>query len=266
MTEELTTQDKRFKISPLIAGTGVRHGFFTRCGGVSEGLFDSLNCGYGSGDDIAKVAQNRSLVTAILGASTTELCTVFQEHGTTVAVVEAMWNWGEAPQADAIITKVPGLAIGVLTADCVPVLLADNVSGMVAAVHAGWKGAIGGIVEETIKEMCTQGAARVNICAAIGPCIGQDSYEVGEEFFDTFRNTDEAFIRHFSESEEGRKHFDIKGFVRKKLETMGVNRIDVLEEDTCALEEEFFSFRRSTKRREPSYGRQVSAIMLTPVV
>lgn len=247
----------------LERAAGVRHGFFTREGGVSEGLFASLNCGFGSGDDPERVAVNRTRAAEQLGLSGDALLTVYQTHSTDAVVAEAPWPPDQAPRADAIVTRRRGLALGVLTADCAPVLLADPEAGVVAAAHAGWRGARAGILEAAIKAMADLGARPAHIVAGIGPCIRQESYEVGAEFHDAFLADDPATADFFRPSPRpGHFQFDLPGYVRRRLERLGLASVDALAMDTCADEQRFFSYRRATKRGERDYGRALSAIAL----
>lgn len=242
---------------------GIRHGFFGRGGGVSSGLYASLNCGYGSGDDIAHVAGNRALVAASLRVDTSALCTAYQIHSPRAVVITRPWHWSNAPEADAIVTAEPGIAVGVLTADCVPVLLADGKKYIVAAVHAGWKGAFGGVLEATLDAMTGLGAKLENITAAIGPAIAQGSYEVGAEFHERFLLADANNNLYFIHGQrEGHYLFDLKAYVKDRLRNAGIQQVNMLAQDTCLQENDFFSFRRATLRGEAAYGRQISAISL----
>lgn len=242
---------------------GIAHGFFGRTGGVSTGLFATLNCGPGSGDDLAAVAENRKRVAAALGRDVT-LINVHQIHsGNAVRVTEA-WKMGEGPQADAMATKVPGIALGILTADCAPVLFADPHAGVIGTAHAGWKGALSGVLESTLEAMERLGAERARIAAAIGPCIAQANYEVGPEFRARFRDVDAANARFFSTSERADHfRFDLEGYAAARLAAAGLGDVARLSACTYAREADFFSYRRATHRHEGGYGRQVSAILLT---
>ncbi len=241
---------------------GIPHGFFTRKGGVSGGLYASLNCGWGSDDNKEHVAENRSRVAAKLGTTLDKFCSLYQIHGREVVTVEKPWLRTELPKADAMVTKVKGIAIGVLAADCAPVLFADAKAGVIGAAHAGWKGALAGVLQSTVEAMCALGASKANIAAAIGPCIAQRSYEVGAEFRDNLVKETAENGAFFRESATGSLLFDLRGYARFKLALAGITRINTLENDTYSEEYDFFSFRRTTHRREPDYGRQVSAIML----
>ena len=245
----------------LAAMPGIAHGFFTRGGGVSAGIYASLNCGLGSRDDPAAVHANRARAVAHLRARA--LASAYQVHGTTVLVIDRAPN-GERPCADALVTAMPGLALGVLTADCAPVLLADERAHVVAAVHAGWRGALAGVVEAAVGAMLGLGADRSRIRAAVGPCIGQVAYEVGPDFEAAFRAQDRAALTFFSRpASRSRPHFDLGGYVRHRLDRAGVAAADRIEACTCARADDFFSYRGSRARKEADYGRQISAIVLT---
>jgi len=254
-------------VQPLLADEiaglpGIAHGFFTRRGGVSQGVYTSLNCGAGSRDDPASVRENRARVAMHLGAS--ELVSAYQVHGTTALVVDAPWPADGRPQADAMVTATRGLALGVLTADCAPVLLADPQGHVVAAVHAGWRGALAGILEAALATMVRLGAAPERIRAAVGPCIGQAAYEVGPEFETEFRERDPASATFFArKSAEIRPRFDLSGYVAHRLRRAGVERAGGITACCYTLQEDFFSYRRSRLRGEMDYGRQISAIVLT---
>jgi YfiH family protein len=245
---------------------GVRHGFFTRQGGVSQGVYASLNVGYGSDDAREAVAENRRLAMAAFGLSSEALNTVYQIHGTTVAQAESCWDPTAAPKADAQVTDRPGIAIGVLTADCVPVLFAGRKadgSPVIGAAHAGWRGALGGVLDETMAAMEKLGAAGDTVRAAIGPCIAQDSYEVGPEFSTPFLEQDPGDARFFRAGKrDGHPMFDIAGYVESRLSALRLEAIGRVEADTCAEPDRFFSYRRKTLTGEPDYGRQLSAIVI----
>lgn len=240
----------------------IRHGFFTREGGVSTGLYTSLNCGPGSADQPAAVAENRGRVMAMMDLPETALITVHQAHTADVATVTGPWAEGSRPTADAMVTTVPGLALGILTADCAPVLLADRKNGIVAAAHAGWKGAIGGVLENTIARMVELGAKPKNIVGAIGPCIGQRSYEVGPDFPTAFLAESADNADFFAPSRrDGHFLFDLPGYVSRKLARLGLIDVTRVPADTCRDGARFFSYRRATLNNEPDYGRQVSVIV-----
>ena len=253
------------KAMNLAALPGIAHGFFTRQGGVSKGIYASLNTGLGSKDDRANALENRARAARALEAAPEALCTPRQVHSAICAVAEAPWPVDSPPTADAVATATPGVLIGVGTADCTPVLFADPQARVVAAAHAGWKGAIGGVLEATIETMERLGARRRHIHAAIGPVISQENYEVGEEFRERFLQEDLAHARFFRPGNRpGKWHFDLPGFVAHRLQAAGIGRIERLNRCTYAEEDLFFSYRRATHRGEPDYGRQLSAIMLRP--
>jgi len=241
---------------------GIRHAFFTRNGGQSKGLYGSNNCAFGAEDDRAAVARNRDACAQALGASA--LVTVKQRHTADVVTVDRPWTWDDAPVADALVTIQRGIAIGILTADCTPVLLADRNAGVVAAAHAGWRGAFDGVLEKTVAAMTALGAEPGRIAAAVGPCIAQASYEVGPEFVARFVARDPAFQRYFTAPKDNAHcHFDLPAFAADRLRAANVGAVAVEGSDTCAEDSLFFSYRRSVLRGEPDYGRQLSAIALT---
>lgn len=245
----------------LAALPDIRHGFFTRLGGVSEGLWASLNMGLRSGDALERVLENRARAAAALELPAERLVTARQMHGITALHVTAPWDNRAAPEADALVTDRPGVLLGVLTADCGPVLLADPEAGVIGAVHAGWKGALAGVVEAAIAAMVALGARAERITAALGPCIAQSSYEVGAEFVARFTADDPAYARFFAPAATGKAHFDLKAFLAHRLARAGV-AADILPHDTCAEDERFFSYRRATRRGEARFGLQMSAIAL----
>lgn len=250
----------------LLASPGIAHGFFTREGGVSSGLYASLNIGLGSADERAKVLENRGRVAAALGVTAENLVLPHQVHSPDVAVVEAPWAPGDGPKVDAVVTARPGIAVGVATADCGPILFADARARVVGAAHAGWKGAIGGVVEATIDAMERLGATRGDITAVLGPTISAAAYEVGAEFVARFAEADSSYLRFFRPSErEGHSMFDLPAFVLHRLEAAGVGRAASLGLCTYRDETRFFSYRRTTHRREPDYGRLVAAITLEDI-
>ncbi len=251
------------KSAEIGAQPNIRHGFFTRDGGISSGRYRSLNCGFGSSDDPAHVAENRSRCAARLGVGQDALVTVHQVHGITVAHALEPWAPGAGPKADAIVTDRPGIALGILTADCAPILLADGAAGVIGAAHAGWKGAKAGVVEAAVEAMTFLGADPSRIAACVGPTIGPQSYEVGEEFRTDFLAADPSAADLFSQRPGERPHFDLQGFVVRRLEGLGVAAVGHILADTCAQPELFFSYRRSRHQDEPDYGRQMSAIVLT---
>lgn len=241
---------------------GVRHGFFTRQGGVSTGVYESLNVGRGSGDDPAAVEENRRRVAAAMGVEPGALLTCYQTHSTLVRVAEGPWG-DLRPEGDAIVASLPGLACGALTADCAPVLLADPQARVVASVHAGWKGALDGVIASAVSAMVAAGARPGDIVAVVGPCIGPGSYEVGPEFYERFIHHDPGSEHFFRPTDaEAKFMFDLPGFVLWRLEQAEVHDCEWTGHDTCADEARFFSNRRGFKRGEPDYGRLVSAIAL----
>jgi YfiH family protein len=249
--------------SPLLsAAPGLRHRFFSREGGVSGGIYTGLNGGIGSRDDQAHVAENRRRMAAAMGVPPSHFLTAFQIHSPDVAVAVTPWDTASRPRVDAIVTRIPGLAISVTAADCGPVLFADPSARVIGAAHAGWKGALSGILESTIAAMEKLGAARGGMVAAIGPLIRQASYEVGQEFVERFIDADAEYARFFlPSSRSGHAMFDLGGLIRMRLERAGIPMIDDLGIDTYA-DERFYSYRRSVHRSEPDYGRHVHAIVL----
>lgn len=251
------------KAKPFEVLSHVRHGFFTREGGVSKGIYASLNCGYGSDDDKENVRKNRARVAGKLSVEPEKLLTVYQVHSPKVAVVTKPWEPEEAPEADAMVTKESGIALGILTADCAPVLFADEKAHVIGAAHAGWKGAIGGVLEATIEAMIAEGAERSRIVAAIGPCISKDAYEVGGEFRDRFLEANNANGKWFTPSQnEGHFMFDLPGYAEARLEAADIGTVAVIGRCTYQEPKRFFSYRRTTHRKENDYGRQISALML----
>jgi YfiH family protein len=245
---------------------GVRHAFFTRRGGVSEGVYESLNMGYGSGDERDSIAENRRRAMAVFGLPAAALNTVYQIHGTGVALADRNWDPADAPRADVQVTDRPGIAIGILTADCAPVLLAGRKADggpVIGAAHAGWKGAVAGVLAEAITAMEALGARRETVHAAVGPCIGHDSYEVGREFPAPFLDQDPANARFFRPGgRDGHAMFDIAGYVESRLAALSIAAVGRIDADTCAEPDRFFSYRRTTLAGEPDYGRELSAIVI----
>jgi YfiH family protein len=242
----------------------IAHGFFGRAGGISAGIFASLNCGPGSGDDRAHVIENRQRALRELTQDTgAQLLTLYQIHSANVITVTEPWQIGGAPRADAMVTNIPGHALGILTADCAPVLLADAEAGVIGATHAGWKGAFSGVTDSTIAAMEQLGAKCARIAAAVGPCIGRQNYEVGAEFRSNFETADEPNARWFVPSDKpGHFRFDLPGYVESRLQAAGLTNIARIRRCTYADEADFFSYRRATHRNEKDYGRQLSAILL----
>ncbi len=246
-------------------GPSMAHGFFGRAGGLSTGLYRGLNCGLGSNDDAATVQKNRARVASVLRFEPADLLTVYQIHSADVVTITERHAYEDAPQADAMVTKTPGLGLGILTADCAPILLADQKSGVIGAAHAGWKGAIGGVLENTVQAMEALGAARGDIHAAIGPTISQANYEVGPEFKARFLEEDASNEKFFEpSSKENHQQFDLPGFVHARLSAAGIGEIIDTACCTYADEARYFSYRRSTHRDEPDYGRNISVIGLIP--
>ncbi|TVQ52017.1 MAG: peptidoglycan editing factor PgeF [Rhodobacteraceae bacterium] len=243
--------------SPLLAE--VPHAFFTRRGGVSRGVHAGLNCGPGSADDPAAVAENRARAAAALGAKT--LATLHQVHSATALALETAPE-APRPQADAAATATPGLAVGALSADCAPILFADVAAGVVAAAHAGWRGALGGVIEATVALMVEMGATRARVVAAVGPCISQRAYEVGPEFVEAFLDEDPAFARFFAGGRDDRALFDLPGFCLDRLRDAGVERCEWIGRCTHADPDRFYSHRRGRQAGAADYGRLLSAVRL----
>ena len=247
----------------LAALAGVRHGFFTRQGGVSRGLYASLNCGLGSGDDPAAVRENRARAMAAFGLAGEALATAHQVHSARVHLLEAPFGLATRPQVDGLVTRRRGLALGVLAADCTPVLFADAEAGIVGAAHAGWRGALAGVLEATVEAMVGLGAVRAHIHSTIGPAIAGRSYEVGPEFPAAFlaeERANAAFFRPAARA--GRFMFDLPAYVAERLARLGLAAVDRLEQDTYAAPELFFSYRRNSHEGLGDYGRCLSAIAL----
>jgi YfiH family protein len=242
---------------------GSVHAFFGRTGGLSPGIYASLNCGPGSGDNREHVIENRRRAMLALANEGAGLATLYQVHGREAVIVREPWEIGSAPRADAMATDVPGFALGILTADCAPVLLADPQARIIGAAHAGWKGALAGVVESAVAAMEQRGAQRDRIAAAIGPCISQCSYEVGDDLRTSVAQARADDAQFFAPSDRaGHWRFDLGGYVRARLQNAGVEKISVVPACTYLQEPAFFSYRRATHRSEPDYGRQLSAIML----
>ncbi len=257
-------------LGPLNRLDGVRHAFFSRAGGVSEGLYASLNCGLGSRDEADNVVANRARAAGRLDVAADSLLTCYQIHSTEVVTVEDPWPREALPKADAMVTDRPGIALGILTADCAPVLFADTAARVVGAAHAGWRGALNGVISATVAAMARLGADPKRIVAGIGPCIAQRSYQVGAEFPAPFLAADPAHANLFAPcpaaaaSGETRYLFDLRGFVARELARAGIAQVYDLPHDTCREEERFFSYRRACLRGETDYGRGLSAIALEP--
>ncbi|MGB9045196.1 MAG: peptidoglycan editing factor PgeF [Pseudolabrys sp.] len=241
----------------------IRHAFFTRSGGVSQGVYASLNGGVGSNDAPYKIAENRARMAAALGVKADRLLTPYQIHSPDVVVADEPWTRENRPRADAIVTRVPRLAIGVSTADCGPLLFADSEAGVIGAAHAGWRGALAGVIEATIVAMERLGASRDRMTAALGPTIRQPNYEVGPEFVERFLAADPGNARFFEPSQRaGHAMFDLTGYIAECVQRAGIIQFEDLGLCTCAEPERFFSYRRTTLRGEPDYGRHINAIVL----
>lgn len=250
--------------APALQLPGIRHAFFTRQGGVSEGLYASLNGGLGSGDNPEHVRENRRRMTERLGLAPSNLVSLYQIHSAEAVVVEAPFP--ERPRADAMATRVTGLGLGILTADCGPILFADAENRVVGAAHAGWKGALTGVIEATLSAMEGLGADRARTVAVLGPTIGASAYEVGPEFRERFEAEDAANARYFAVSPERPTHslFDLPSYIVARLQRAGIGTVANLGLCTYADPERFFSYRRTTHRQEADYGRLVSAIAIAP--
>ena len=252
--------------SDVLTDRNVSHAFFTRAGGVSTGIYASLNCGAGSDDNPEAVSENKRRAANGLGVADDHLWTLYQIHSANVVTIDAGVPSANArPEADGMATRQPGIALGILTADCAPVLFSDPENRVIGAAHAGWKGALSGVIENTVAAMENLGAERSRINAAIGPCIAQSSYQVGEEFPAPFIADDPAAAAYFQpDTEPGKHRFDLRGFVEARLTQAGITDIDTLPNDTYVEDEAFFSYRRTCHRGEADYGRGLSAISLKP--
>lgn len=258
----VTPNRAMFCASTLESCDGIRHGFFTRQGGVSKGVYGSLNCGLGSRDDAENVRQNRALVAETLGVPPERLLTLYQIHSATTVIVDKPWN-GTVSEADALVTRTPGLAIGALTADCAPVLFCDPEARVIAAAHAGWRGALLGIIEATVASMERLGATPERVVAVIGPTISQRAYEVGSDYVERFLAEEPASSPFFmTDDSSGEPHFDLAGYVAERLTRAGVGTVSDLGLCTYCDETRLFSYRRSQHHGEDDYGRQISAIVL----
>ena len=245
-----------------LSAPGITHGFFGRTGGVSEGIYASLNCGPGSKDERSAVMENRRRAVSTLSPNA-RLVTLYQIHSAEAVTVTEPWEIENNPKADALVTDRPGIALGVLAADCAPILFADIEAGVIGAAHAGWGGAFAGVTDATIAAMERLGADRTRICAAIGPCISQAAYEVGPEFEMRFRAESANNVRFFIPSSRADHwQFNLEAYVAHRLKRAGIGSVEALSTCTYANEETFFSYRRATHRAEADYGRQLSAITL----
>jgi YfiH family protein len=248
----------------LAALPGIRHAFFTREGGVSSGIYDSLNGGVGSNDDSEHVRENRARMAAAIGVVPQNFLTAYQVHSPDVVTVEAPWPADQRPRADALVTRVPGIGIGVSTADCGPLLFADADAGVIGAAHAGWRGALHGVIEATLTAMQALGAQLPRIRVALGPLIRQDDYEVGPEFIASFLSDDPGNMRFFEPAERsGHAMFDLPGYIASRIERAGAGGFEDLELSTYADPVRFYSYRRTTRNSEPDYGRHINAIALS---
>lgn len=249
--------------APELGDPRLAHGFFTRDGGVSTGIYESLNCGLGSQDDRANALENRRRAADALGLGADRLVTLYQIHSAEAVIVNEPWEPGDGPKADGMATRTRGLALGVLAADCTPILFADAEEGVIGACHAGWKGALAGVAEATIDAMIALGALRSRIVAAIGPTIRQASYEVGTDYRDRFVTSDPRSAPFFAPGKDDtHAQFNLPGYLRSRLADCGV--ITIADTELCTYADPgFFSFRRTTHRAEPDYGRNLSAIALT---
>ncbi|MGB4057937.1 MAG: peptidoglycan editing factor PgeF [Alphaproteobacteria bacterium] len=253
---------KRIKVFGTNDDNSIVHSFFSRVGGVSNGIFSSLNCGIGSGDNPEHITENRARVAAAIGVDPGNIIALYQVHGSTC--IKVTKPFAERPEADAAVTDIPGLALSVLTADCAPVLFYGRAGGkpIIGAAHAGWKGALGGVLDSTVKTMKEYGAETIR--AAIGPCIGKRSYEVSQSFADPFLKDDPENERFFMEAQKpGHLHFDLAGYCAARLYNCGLGQVSIAGVDTFANEADYFSFRRTTHRKEPDYGRQISVIAIS---
>ena len=242
----------------------IRHAFFTREGGVSEGVYATLNGGVGSSDQPEKVAENRKRMASALGVTPDRLLTPYQIHSPDVVVADEAWTHETRPRADAVVTRQPRLAIGVSTADCGPLLFADQEAGVIGAAHAGWRGAFTGVIEATVAAMERLGAERTRIAAALGPTIRQPNYEVGPEFVERFLAADVDNARFFTASlRPGHAMFDLTGYIAARMRSAGIKNFEDLGLCTFAEPARFYSYRRTTLRGEPDYGRHINAIALT---
>ncbi len=247
----------------LMKSENIRHGFFGRRGGYSPGIYQSLNCGTGSDDQPENIKKNRQAVLSNLGSESGKLYGLYQIHSNIVHYLEKAPDDNIVLRGDAMVTGRKNMALGILTADCVPVLLADPVNKIIAAAHGGWKGVLSGILENTVQTMCDRGAKRNNIIAVTGPCIAQENYEVGPEFHANFIRQNNHYQRFFTNSPKpGHHYFDLKEFSHHRLKNCGIENTTILPHDTYAGKTDFFSYRRATHRGEADYGRQISVIML----
>ena len=254
----------QFLTAELLRIPGVAHGFFTRVGGASQGVYASLNAGVGSRDAPEAVTENRARVAAALGAAPERLAVPFQIHSPDAVAINELWPADARPRCDALVTATPGLALGVTGADCGMILFAHRRARVIGAAHAGWKGALTGVIEATVAAMERLGAKRDDIVAGLGPCIGPESYEVGPEFVAVFEGAGDDTARYFTPSRRaGRSMFNLNAYIAERAVRAGVGRFEDLGLDTYADERRFFSYRRATHRKEPDYGRLMSVIVMT---
>jgi polyphenol oxidase len=252
-----------FLTSESLRIPGVAHGFFTRVGGISQGVYASLNGGVGSRDTQEAVTENRARMATALGAAPERLAVPYQIHSPDAVAITEPWLPGARPRCDALVTATPGLALGVTGADCGMILFADERARVIGAAHAGWKGALTGVVEATVTAMEGLGARRADVVAALGPCIGAGSYEVGPEFVAAFANAGDDVARYFTPSpRDGHSMFNLNAYIAERAERAGVGRFEDLGLDTYSDERRFYSYRRATHRKEPDYGRLLSVIVM----
>jgi polyphenol oxidase len=246
-----------------LKSTRTAHGFFGRQGGYSKGIFASLNCGLGSGDDRPTVVRNREIVAKALGGTGPQIVTTYQVHSAEAVIVTKPWTYDERPKVDGMVTNVAGLILGSLTADCGPVLFADKRTGVIGCAHAGWKGALTGITDATVMKMESLGAARANIVAVLGPTISKSAYEVGPEFIQRFIEASPENKSHFTDSvKKDHYMFDLPAYLTTRMKAFGIGTVVDCGLCTYTRKEEYFSFRRTTHAGEKDYGRQIAAITL----
>ncbi|PHZ86249.1 peptidoglycan editing factor PgeF [Paremcibacter congregatus] len=255
------------KISPCLCQNlmldNISHGFYTRKGGYSQGIYKGLNAGLGSNDNPEHVIANRDVIRTHLSPSAKNLCGVYQIHSNQVHLLDTPWQAPHMPEGDGVVTRQKYTALGILTADCAPLLFADPQAEVIGAAHAGWQGALNGVIENTLNLMVAQGARLSDIRVAIGPCIAQKNYEVGPEFRQAFTTRDAGYSKFFLPGARQNHYlFDLKAFTQDRLIRAGISDITVMPQDTYALADDFFSYRRTTHQQDPDYGRQISCIML----
>ena len=249
----------------LIKIPDIRHGFFTRQGGISEGIYATLNCGYGSDDDAKDISNNRAHVATALGLNPEDLITAYQVHSADIVMVDKPWDAKSAPKVDGMVTNKSGIALGILTADCAPILFGDEQAGIIGAAHAGWRGALGGVAQAVISAMSELGASPSTITAAIGPAISATAYEVGPELREAFLEQSQDNDIYFTPSERPDHFmFNLPGYLEDILNQAGLKSVEVIDACTYKSEQKFFSYRRTTHQKQADYGRQISAITLGP--